>query len=140
MKETAASEIFTLKSRLYELIGSVYEYTYGFVGTDSTVKIAEYIGNNIGDVNLKVSGICAEFFISESQLRRNIQRLTGLTPNEYINSLRLDRAKNMLCYSGRSIKEISAECGFASQYYFSKSFSRHFGCSPTEYKRLSENG
>ena len=139
-EKKCVSGIFTLKSRLYELIGSVYEYTYGFVGTDSTEKIIEYIGNNIANADLKVSGICAEFFISESQLRRNIQRLTGLTPNEYINSLRLDRAKNMLCYSGRSIKEISAECGFASQYYFSKSFSRHFGCSPTRYRSTMGEG
>ena len=35
-----------------------------------------------------------------------------------------------------SIKEIAAECGFAEQNYFSKAFSKKYGCSPSEFRKI----
>ena len=61
--------------------------------------------------------ICGRFFISESQLRRNIKKATGLPPDEYIRRLRINRAKNELISTQWKICEISESCGFSSPYY-----------------------
>ena len=138
-RENRLSSHFRMKCMLYELIGMVYEDINPECKRQSSREILDYIGASYGDSELHLADICSKFFISESQLRRNIIKLTGMTPNEYINSLRLDTARNLLCYSGKTVKEISRECGFASQYYFSKSFTRHFGMAPTLYKEKMKN-
>ena len=101
--------------------------------------IVSYIAKNIGDSTLSVADLCRKFFISESQLRRNIQRATRLTPSEYILTLRLNRAKNELSYTDRSVMEIAARCGFASPYYFSRCFSEEMGMSPLAYRKNSRS-
>ncbi len=138
-RENRLSSCFRMKSMLYELIGMVYEDINPECKRQSSREILDFIGTNYGNAELRITDICAEFFISESQLRRNIIKLTGMTPNEYINTLRLDTARNELCYSEKTVKEISCDCGFASQYYFSKSFARRFGMSPAKYRERMKN-
>ena len=99
--------------------------------------IVAYIAENVGNPDLSVGQLCRKFFISESQLRRNIQRATRLAPSEYILTLRINRAKNELSYTDRSVKEIAARCGFASPYYFSRCFRQSTGLSPLAYRKNS---
>ena len=105
--------------------------------TTSASKILDYICENADDPSLCVKSLCEKFFISESQLRRNIIKLTGIKPNEYILKQRINRAKNELTYTSKSIGEISISCGFSSQYYFSKCFTKHIGMTPSKYRMLT---
>lgn len=134
-RENRLSSAFRAKSMLYDLIGMIYEDINLDCKRQSNREILDYIVANCCDAELHVSDICSKFFISESQLRRNILRAVGMTPNEYINSLRLDIARNELCYTDKTVKEIALGCGFSSQYYFSKSFVKHFGIPPSEYRK-----
>ncbi len=101
--------------------------------------ILPYLFDHYTDPALSVSSLCREFFISESQLRRNILRATGLTPNEYITSLRLTRAKRELICTQKRILDIASECGFSSAYYFSRCFHRHTGVSPEQYRQSNRS-
>lgn len=103
----------------------------------STKEILSYITNNIGNPELSLKHLCSVFFVSESQIRRNIQKETGKNPNEYILSLRMKKAKTELAYTHKSIRQISVECGFASPYYFSKCVSKSTGLSPKEYRKAN---
>jgi len=96
--------------------------------------ILQYIESNLFNPTLSVAKICKDLYISDSQLRRTIHRLAGVSPNEYITMLRINKAKVMLSTSDESIKDISYACGFASPYYFSRVFSKVTGISPSAYR------
>ncbi len=58
-----------------------------------------------------------------------------LSPMEYLNDLRLERARRMLLLGNKSILEISQECGFGSTSYFTTRFSKKLGCTPSSYRQ-----
>lgn len=125
-----------LKSLVYGVLSGVFE-TCGYQPTARTEEILSFISENLGDSKLSVAALCRRFYISESQLRRNLQKATGLTPNSYITTLRINRAKSELLHTTRSIKAVSQGCGFSSPCYFSRCFAQATGLSPTEYRKTA---
>lgn len=126
-----------IKSFLYSILGNA-------VNADKenslclTDTIIDYICQNISDHGLCVKKLCEMFYISESQLRRNMVKQTGMKPNAYINSVRLNMAKRALTYTTDSISRISEKCGFASAYYFTNYFSKCTGMTPTQYRKQTQ--
>ncbi len=99
------------------------------------LEIIKYTQENIKETNLNVEKLADEFSLSRSQLYRKIKTLTGLTANELIRKIRLERAKELLEESSASsVSEISYNVGFSSPSYFSKCFKAHFGVLPKEVK------
>ncbi|WP_051286178.1 hybrid sensor histidine kinase/response regulator transcription factor [Salinimicrobium terrae] len=99
------------------------------------LEIIRYTQENIKEANLNVEKLADEFNLSRSQLYRKIKTLTGLTANELIRKIRLERAKELLEESSdSSVSEISYNVGFSSPSYFSKCFKAHFGVLPKEIK------
>ncbi len=133
------SSDFEIKSYLYSILSEKYKQGEKLRNNIPTDDILEFVSQNIIDVELSLKSLCKKFYISESQLRRNIHKRTGMSPNEYITTLRIDKAKNELLSTDKSIKFVAYDCGFASQYYFSKVFSKKVGLSPSEYRRRIQN-
>jgi len=65
------------------------------------------------------------------------RQLTGLSPLEYLNVIRLEHARKSLTQTDDPLREIARGCGFRDEYYFSRRFSRFMGVSPTAYRQLS---
>jgi len=126
-----------IKSLLYSVLAEFQKQKEMNFKTTSIYDIIEYISDHIGDSNLNVTELCRLFHISDSQLRRNILKNTGLSPNEYIFTIRVNKAKNELSYTDKPIQMISYECGFSSPYYFSRCFSKSTGMSPSKYRTLT---
>jgi transcriptional regulator GlxA family with amidase domain len=63
-----------------------------------------------------------------------LQSITGLTPNNFIRSIRLKRAAQLLKTTQYIVSEIAWMAGFNSIKYFNKYFKENFGKTPTEYK------
>lgn len=126
---------FKLKSLAYQILSNTVKSQIKIKEeTTHTETILNFISENIRNPKLSNTELCSLFFISESQLRRNICKYTGMNPNQYILKLRLLLAQNELIHTTKSIKEISEDCGFASPYYFSRCFSSQFGASPKAYR------
>ncbi|MBQ9760568.1 MAG: AraC family transcriptional regulator [Clostridia bacterium] len=123
------------KAFLYTALAQLTEREERAGKSRESSAMLTYIYSHYTDPTLSVAGLCAKFFISESQLRRNLQRETGQTPNEYITSLRLNLAKRELICTQKSVEQIAYECGFSSAYYFSRCFRQHTGASPREYRQ-----
>lgn len=71
-------------------------------------------------------------------LRRLFKREMGLTPLEYLTSLRMKKAEELLTGLGareRSMAEVAECCGFSDPLYFSRVFKKHFGCSPSAFAK-----
>jgi signal transduction histidine kinase/ligand-binding sensor domain-containing protein/DNA-binding response OmpR family regulator len=100
-------------------------------------KVLDYINENIGEADLNVEHLADDMALSRSQLYRKIKSITGMTANELIRKIRLERAKQMIENGSKSISEVGFCVGFSSASYFSKCFKNEFGILPTELKTNS---
>lgn len=79
--------------------------------------------------------IASRIGISEAHFCRMFKEYTGFRPFEYMNLLKLQKAKELLKNTEMSISEISQSVGYESHSYFSMLFKRYMGVTPTEYRR-----
>ncbi len=63
-------------------------------------------------------------------LQRIVKEKMGLTPQQYVNKLRLSEAYYQLRYNDETITDIALDCGFCDSSYFASCFKQEFNCSP----------
>jgi AraC-like DNA-binding protein len=78
--------------------------------------------------------LAEKFSCSQSSLIKCFKKEFNTTIMNALMDIRLKKAAEHIKNSRLSLKEISAECGFSEQNYFSKTFSKKFGCSPSVYR------
>lgn len=86
------------------------------------------------DQEINLSNLASELGISYSWLRKKFRQQFGLAPNQYIVKLRIQKARDLLTLSNKSVKEIAVACGFSSPYYFSRYFKKETGVSPQKFR------
>ena len=94
----------------------------------------KYIKDNLS-VKLTVSEISDKVFVSKSTLTKHFKKELGMSVNEYIYSLIMSKAENLLTTTDDSIQSISEKFGFYDQFYFSKRFCEKFGQPPKHYRK-----
>ncbi|TDD99374.1 hybrid sensor histidine kinase/response regulator transcription factor [Flavobacterium cellulosilyticum] len=92
----------------------------------------DFINENISESELSVEVLASKVFLSRSQLYRKIKSLTGVSVNEFIRNVRLEKAKELIELGNDNINEISYKVGFSSPSYFTKCFKEKFGHLPTQ--------
>ena len=97
-------------------------------------KMMKYISNNSHN-DISVSDLSQEFGFSESYISRLFKNASGIGFKEYVTLQRLKNAEIMLNTTELSIQEISMSCGFNDSNYFSSTFKKHHGMSPTKYRK-----
>ena len=96
-------------------------------------KLLKYVNDHIEEDNLNIINIADEFSMSRSTFFRKVKIITGTTGKEFINSVRLKKAKSLLIESDLNISEIAYAIGHSNPQYFSKWFKSHCKMSPSEY-------
>ncbi|MBQ8987629.1 MAG: helix-turn-helix transcriptional regulator, partial [Lachnospiraceae bacterium] len=84
---------------------------------------------------LSVREMAREAHLSESHFRSLFKDQTGLSPKDYLTSLRLSRARMLLMQTTEPLQEIAEAVGYPDQMYFSRIFRDRIGVSPSEYRR-----
>ena len=84
------------------------------------------------DADLSVGGIAAELGVHRSTLARLVRRQTGISPEDYLISRRVQEAAKLLAGTRLSVKEIAAQCGFPDPNYLAKVMRKRLGHSPSE--------
>lgn len=107
-------------------VGKLYPAWVQEVATLLSEKCAEEI---------RISDLAARFYMEQNNFIRGFKKYTGKTPKEYQMVCRMARASAWLSGSDLSLSEIAARCGFASHSFFSKTFKRLYGVTPTEYRQ-----
>lgn len=82
------------------------------------------------DFNAEV--LCEELGMSRSSLYRKLKSLTNESVNDFIRSVRLKKSLELLKQKQLNISQVAYEVGFNSLSYFTSSFKKHFGFSPSD--------
>ena len=96
-----------------------------------------YIRDNAGD-DISNTEIGAIFGYHPFYISKVLKDRKGTTLRQYIIAYRLKLAKKLLEESGKSVNEISEECGFNDPSYFTKTFKNAFGMTPKDYRNLTK--
>lgn len=99
-------------------------------------SVTQIIDKYVSDSNFDVNMLARELAMSRSSLFAKFKALTGMTPNDFIQSYRLKRAALLLREDTDSqIVEIAEQLGFSSSVYFSRCFKAQFGVSPAQFRK-----
>jgi len=81
-----------------------------------------------------ISEFANELAVSKSALNKKMKLLTGQTPNEFIENIKLNYAQKLISDTDLSVKEVAYSSGFNDPKYFARRFKKIFGLTPKEYK------
>lgn len=101
------------------------------------LKARAIVEDNMSDTGFGVEKLADEMHLSRTQLFRKLKALASVSPSEFINNIRLQKAAHLIRARADTLTQISYSVGFNEQSYFAKKFRRKFGVSPSEYARTS---
>jgi AraC-like DNA-binding protein len=103
------------------------------ISNKKLIHILEWIRINIHK-EIKVQDLADRFNFNADYLTRIFKKHLGLGTLQYINNLKISKAKDYLCQSEKSIKEIAFILGFKDEKYFMKLFKEHENLTPSEFR------
>lgn len=103
--------------------------------TSVTFKVLDYIHNNYTNENISVVGVAKEFDISTTELNRITLFQVERDFDEYIEWLRVNKAKELLTTTSNTITDIAIEVGFNAIRTFQRSFNRLTGVTASEFRK-----
>ena len=133
--------IYALKST-YDLLYVLLSETGKIKRPESKLKIiqpsVDYMNKYF---NTKISNqLLANISdVSVSYFRRLFFEIFSVSPMQYVEKLRIDKAKDLLKTDFKSITEVSSQSGFGNVYHFSKNFKKYTGMSPLKYSKSPYN-
>jgi len=86
------------------------------------------------NTNISIDMLADELEVSRSYLTTRFKAETGFTISKYIVNMRMTRAKTLLASTDQPINDIAISIGYQDVFYFSKTFKKNIGISPTEYR------
>ena len=98
------------------------------------VERATHFFNENYNQPISIEKYAEEHNFTPSWFIQNFKQVTKMTPLQYIVSLRINNAMNLLDQTNHNITQIAAAVGYDNALYFSRLFKKHTGMSPSEYK------
>ena len=95
-------------------------------------RFRKAVEEHIDNAELTVDQLAFELGVSRAQLFRRIKSDSGYTPNELLQTMRLDKADRLLKTTEMSVSEVAYSVGFSSPSYFAKCYKSKFGVLPSE--------
>ncbi len=127
-----------LKNRFAQLdIKNNDEYINGASELDREfmTKVKEIIERSLQDSNFNVDILCSAINMSRSSFYNKIKVLTDQAPADFIRSIRLTRAAELLRSKRYNISEVADMTGFSDAKYFREVFKKHYNMSPSKYMK-----
>ena len=127
---------YATNSLLLNFFAELIANTDKAVGADPVATATEIIKYNYNN-DISIKALAEMLFLDSAYFSRLFKEKLRVSPKQYILNLRLEKAKELLCESDYTIKEISLTVGFADSLYFSKLFYKKTGLSPTSYRKTA---
>jgi AraC family transcriptional regulator of arabinose operon len=97
-------------------------------------RCLDYLCEHLSEI-VTVADLADRAVLSPSRLAHLFRAQVGMTPQQFHEQQRLERAKQLLELSGRGIGEIAAEVGYENPFYFTLRFKKWTGFSPSDYRK-----
>jgi len=98
-------------------------------------KCISIIEKNLQNANFSTDILASELRLSNSSLYRRLKTLTNLSSAEFVRSIRIKRAAQLLQDKNKTVSEVAFEVGFNDLKNFRQIFHKQFNCSPTEFRK-----
>jgi AraC-like DNA-binding protein len=120
------------------IVGTVGELTAPAspISNELVVAAQDYLKQHLAEP-IRMPDLIKHIGLGSSRLFQLFKSSTGLTPNDYLLRLRVDKAKELLAHPGQSITDVALESGFSSAQYFSGVFRKYAGQTPRDYRRAA---
>ena len=128
-RETLSDNISGMYFNVLREIGEKENENVRF--SENVAKAVLYMKDHFKET-ITLSQTAERLNVNSSYLSRVFHNETGMTFIEYLNRIRVEKAKELL-KEGKALKEITGECGFQSYGYFLKIFKEYTGHTPKEY-------
>lgn len=103
------------------------------VGNDSFIQYAtKVVYENISDPSFDVAQFSSAMAISYKQLQRKFKATIGMSATEFIRTIRMKHAAELLKSGKHRVAEVMFEVGFENPSYFTRTFKQHFGKTPKD--------
>ncbi|CAM3180803.1 AraC family transcriptional regulator [Paenibacillus taichungensis] len=129
------------KSKLIELLSHYIMHLdqeqISYINVSVMEKISAilaYIDSNIEE-NISVRDLAQIAYMHPNYFIRFFKQRIGVPPIHYIASKKMDKAKELLTCTSKTVTAIAEHLGFSDLYYFSRQFKKHTGLNPTEYRK-----
>ncbi len=139
-EQGTAPSILKARGTMLEILALYFEHipegsmdlSY-YSSTKELLEVLSYIEENLSK-NITIEELAQMVHFHPNYFTRFFRDHIGCSPIQYINKMRLNRAKDLLRTTSLSIKEITDLTGYNDPSYFSKNFKKNIGLSPIEYR------
>lgn len=133
---------FSFQSAVLRLLDLIFQYARAgekhqgsaYLYREKLLEMERFIRENPA-LPHSLSSLAEKMNLSTVHFHRVFSEFFGMTPNDFVLQVRLEEAKAKLVCENISIAEISADCGFSSQSYFSYKFREEVGVTPLQYRK-----
>ena len=132
--DRAREYISTLLKKVIEYRNKISDKKY----TEVIDKAKKYIQENYQNDEMSLQSVALNVNISSNHFSTIFRKETGETFIDYLTTVRMDRAKELLTCTAVKTSEIGFEVGYKDPHYFSYIFKKTQGISPKEYRRVKK--
>lgn len=98
-------------------------------------KLMKFIEERISDENLKIDDMADAVGMGRTVFYGKIKAITGMAPSDFLRTLRMQRAEELIVRSNLTFSQVSFSIGFSDPKYFTKCFKKETGMTPSEYRK-----
>ncbi|WP_109829779.1 hybrid sensor histidine kinase/response regulator transcription factor [Reichenbachiella versicolor] len=99
-------------------------------------KVSDLIDENLSKSSFSVEQLASNFNMSHTTFFKKLKSIVGVTPNQYMRSIRLKKAADMLLEDEYNVTEIIYNVGFSDLRYFREQFKKTYNVTPRDYRKL----
>ena len=140
LQGVSTSRYFQANGILFQIMAMLFDdinFQESNWGKSSVVdEVKFYLDINYAE-KIKLQDVAKSFGIHPNYLTRIFHEKYGISPKQYLISLKLKKARRLLTTTELSVSVISSSLGFDDQLAFSKIFKKEFSVSPSEYRKQS---
>ncbi|RKJ70981.1 AraC family transcriptional regulator [Butyricicoccus sp. 1XD8-22] len=121
---------------LQAIVNGARNSQYNFT-LQQVTKISDYFHTHYEE-DVSISEVADMFDIDRRRISYLFEKITGLTPIQYLTRYRISKAKELLTISELTVSEISEAVGYQDSFYFSRVFKNLTNLSPSQYRKAKQ--
>jgi iron complex transport system substrate-binding protein len=102
-------------------------------------RCVSYLERRFGE-DVEIGRLAEREGLSRWRFERHFKAMTGCTPLDYLTTLRMKKAKELLASPSTRVADVAARVGYRDEYYFSRKFKQTFGMPPSRFARGRDGG